>query len=361
MAARQSGPGDSGPVGEGEGLARALGWFSIGLGVAQIAAPRRMNRLIGVDDDGKSTATMLAVGVREIAAGVGLLTQPHPAEWAWGRVAGDAMDLALVAKALTSDDNDRLRAAATLAALLGITALDVYCAQRLTTRRRDPMTTAADAKHQGTRVRRSITVNRPADEVYAFWRNFENLPRFMKHLESVQVTGGGRSHWKAKAPAGTSVEWDAETTEDRPNELIAWRSVDGADVPNAGVVRFLRAAGGRGTEIHVDLRYDPPAGKLGSLVAKLFGDEPSQQVDGDLRRFKQVLEVGEVLYSDASIASGLRPAHPPEGQAPQLYDREEATLAERSADAAATTSSNLDRASSTPPGELRPTRPEPRA
>ncbi|MDF1502420.1 SRPBCC family protein [Roseisolibacter sp. H3M3-2] len=347
---------------DGEGLARALGWFSIGLGVAQLAAPRRMNRMVGVAPDRKSTATMRAIGVREIAAGVGLLTRPRPAEWAWARVAGDAMDLALVGDAMTSDDSDRPRAATTLAALLGITALDVYCARRLTTTRREPMTTAADAKqHHGMRVRKSVTVNRPADEVYAFWRNLENLPRFMKHLESVQVTGGGRSHWKANAPAGTSVEWDAETTEDRPNERIAWRSVDGADVPNAGVVRFVPAAGGRGTEIHVDLRYDPPAGKLGALVAKLFGDEPGQQVDGDLRRFKQVLEVGEVLYSEASIASGLHPAHPPEGPAPQLYDREDTILAERSADAAATTSSNLDRASSTPPGEPRPSSAMPRA
>ena len=222
------------------------------------------------------------------------------------------------------------------------------------------MTTAADAERQGIRVRKSVTGNRPADEVYAFWRNLENLPRFMKNLESVQVTGGGRSHWKATAPGGTSVEWDAVTTEDRPNELIAWRSVEGADVPNTGVVRFVGAAGGRGTEIHVDLSYEPPAGKLGALVAKLFGDEPGQQVDGDLRRFKQVLEVGEVLYSDASIASGVRPAHPPEAPLPPRQDREEAILAERSADTAATTSSNLDRASSTPPGERRPTRAEPR-
>jgi uncharacterized membrane protein len=217
------------------------------------------------------------------------------------------------------------------------------------------MTTSADAKQQGIHVRKSITVNRPADEVYAFWRNFENLPRFMLHLESVHVTSDGRSHWKAKAPAGTSVEWDAEITEDRPNELIAWRSVAGADVPNAGVVRFVRAAGGRGTEVHVDLRYEPPAGKVGQLVAKLFGEEPSQQVDGDLRRFKQVLEIGELTQSDASLASGLRPAQPPEAPRPPRQYREEAILAERSAEAVAS-SSNRDRASSTPPSEPRPTR-----
>ena len=222
------------------------------------------------------------------------------------------------------------------------------------------MTTAADTEQHGTRVRKSVTVNRPAEEVYAFWRNFENLPRFMQHLESVQVSGDGRSHWRAKAPAGKTVEWDAEITEDRPNELIAWRTVEGADVPNAGVVRFVAAPGGRGTEIHVDLQYDPPAGKIGALFAKLFGEEPSQQVNGDLRRLKQVLEIGEVTQSDATLASGTRPAHPPEAPLPP-QDREQEILVERSADAAATTSSNLDRASSTPPGERRPTRAEPRA
>jgi uncharacterized membrane protein len=354
---RRDGPGS----GDGEGLAKALGWFSIGLGVAQIIAPGRLAQLIGADDNGKSRATMRAVGVREIAAGIGLLSQPRPAEWAWGRVAGDAMDIALVSNILTSDDNGRRRAAATLVAVLGITALDVHCAQRLTHNRRDTMTTAADEKQHGTRVRKSVTVNRPAEEVYAFWRNFENLPRFMQHLESVQVTGDRRSHWKAKAPAGSTVEWDAELTQDVPNELIAWRSVKGADVPNSGVVRFVAAPGGRGTEIHVDLQYDPPAGKIGALFAKLFGEEPSQQVNGDLRRFKQVLEIGEVVYSDASIASGVHPAHPPEAPLPPRQDREEAILVERAADAAATTSSNLDRASSTPPGERRPTRAEPRA
>src|SRR5213082_3253037 len=104
-------------------------------------------------------------------------------------------------------------------------------------------------------VKEAITVNRSPEDLYQFWRNFENLPRFMDHLESVQVTGDGRSHWKAKAPAGATVEWDAETTEDRPNELIAWRSTEDADVSNAGVVRFVPAPGARGTEIHVDLRY----------------------------------------------------------------------------------------------------------
>ena len=160
------------------------------------------------------------------------------------------------------------------------------------------MTTAADAKHQGTRVRKSITVNRPADEVYAFWRNFENLPRFMKHLESVQVTGGGRSHWKAKAPAGTTVEWDAEVYNEKEGELIAWRTLEGSQVASAGSVRFEPAAGGRGTKVRVVLKYDPPGGVIGAAVARLFGENPEQQISEDLRRFKQLMESGEVITNE---------------------------------------------------------------
>ena len=162
-------------------------------------------------------------------------------------------------------------------------------------------------------VRRSVTVDRGREEVYAFWRDFENLPRFMEHLESVRITDGDRSHWTARAPAGRTVEWDAELTEDVPGERIAWRSLPGADVPNRGVVRFVPAPADRGTEVHVELEYDPPAGRLGATVAKLFGEEPSIQVAADLRRFKQVLETGEVVRSDASIHRGMHPAQPPVG------------------------------------------------
>jgi uncharacterized membrane protein len=133
----------------------------------------------------------------------------------------------------------------------------------------------------------------------------------MAHLESVQVLDDRRSHWKAKAPAGTTVEWDAETIEDRPNELIAWRSLPDATVPNSGTVRFKDAPGDRGTEVLVQLSYQPPGGKVGALIAKLFGEEPKQQVKGDLRRFKQVMETGEIVHSDASIHRGPHPAYPP--------------------------------------------------
>lgn len=143
-------------------------------------------------------------------------------------------------------------------------------------------------------VKKSLTINKSPAELYQFWRNFENLPKFMTHLESVKNIEGNRSHWVAKAPLGTSVEWDAELTSDRENERIGWKSLEGSDVPNSGVVEF-RPTSTRGTEVIVTLTYEPPAGKIGALVAKLFGEEPSQQVYGDLYRFKSLMETGEII------------------------------------------------------------------
>jgi uncharacterized membrane protein len=151
---------------------------------------------------------------------------------------------------------------------------------------------------RGIKVEKSVTINKSPEELYSFWRRFENLPRFMNHLESVTTTGESRSHWVAKAPAGSTVEWDAEIYNEKENELIAWRSLDGADVDNAGSVRFEPSAGGRGTTVRVTLRYDPPGGAIGAAIAKLFGENPEQQIDEDLRRFKQVMEIGEVVTTE---------------------------------------------------------------
>ena len=154
---------------------------------------------------------------------------------------------------------------------------------------------ASVGRGQGIKVEESVTINRPVLEVYRFWRNFENLPRFMDHLESVTVIDDTHSHWVAKGPAGTKVEWDAVIHNEVDDELIAWRSLPGAEVNNAGSVHFTPTPDGTGTDVRVVLSYEPPAGKLGAAVAKLLGEEPSQQVAEDLRRFKQVMDLGDVL------------------------------------------------------------------
>jgi len=161
----------------------------------------------------------------------------------------------------------------------------------------DHSPSASVGHKQGVRVEKTVTINKSAAELYRFWRNFENLPRFMDHLESVQVQDDTHSHWKAKAPAKRSVEWDAEIISDIANEVIAWKSTK-AQIANAGSVRFRSAPGGRGTEVTVNLEYDPPAGKAGMLFAKMFGEEPTQQVQDALRQFRAIMEAGEVPTTD---------------------------------------------------------------
>ncbi|HEU5041396.1 MAG TPA: SRPBCC family protein [Gemmatimonadales bacterium] len=152
---------------------------------------------------------------------------------------------------------------------------------------------ASVGRGEGIKVEQAVSISRPREELYRFWRNFENLPRFMDHLESVRVLDEQRSHWVAKGPAGSRVEWDAEIHNEIPNELIAWRSLPGSEVDHAGSVHFSPAHED-GTEVRVILRYDPPAGKLGAAVARLFGEDPSHQVAEDLRRFKQVMEADDL-------------------------------------------------------------------
>lgn len=152
-------------------------------------------------------------------------------------------------------------------------------------------------KH-GIVVEKSVTVNKPRAELFSFWRNFENLPRFMNHLQEVRVLDDKRSHWVAKAPAGTSIAWDAAITDERENEVIAWHSAQDSLVHNTGSVRFHDAPGG-GTEVKVVLQYQPPAGAVGAAVARLFGEEPSQQIEEDLLRFKQLMETGELPATES--------------------------------------------------------------
>ncbi len=150
----------------------------------------------------------------------------------------------------------------------------------------------------GIKVERRIIIDRSPGDLYGFWRNLENLPRFMDHLESVTVGDDRQSRWIAKGPAGTRVEWDAEIVNDVRDHLIAWRSLPEADVNHAGSVQFRPLADARATEVRVVLSYEPPAGRVGATVAKLFGEEPSQQIEEDLRRFKQVMESGEFSAAD---------------------------------------------------------------
>jgi len=297
---------------DAERLAGFLGWFSIGLGITSLLAPRGVARLIGARGDRTDRAILQLVGLQELACGIGILSTRRPAGWVWARVAGDAVHLSMLSGAMASGPPEPEKMAAATAAIVGITAIDAYDAVQLS--RRSQAGPAAGSWAGGpVEVHQTITINRPAEELYRFWRDFQNLPRVMTHLESVEAGGNGRSHWTARGPAGMTVEWDADVTEDRPNQFIAWRSV-GGQVDTAGSVRFVPAPGGRGTEVHVQMRYDPPGGVLGQWAAQLFGEAPEQQVYDDLRHFKQVMETGQVVLSEGSFDGShnvQRPAQPP--------------------------------------------------
>jgi uncharacterized membrane protein len=285
-----------------QGLADGLGWLSIGLGLAELMAPDRVARAIGVPATERSIAVLRTMGVREIGAGLAILGTTDKAPALWARVAGDALDIGLLGAGLTDPAADGRRGAMATAGLAGVTMVDVVAARRAGSRQYGD---TAERGRQRRRVHVSAvtTIKRPVADVYDFWRNFENFPRFMRHLESVQRLDSARSRWRAKAPAGMTVEWVAEILGERENESISWRSLPRADVQNRGAVRFRRAPGARGTEVRVDLEYVPPGGSLGRAIAKIFGEEPRQQIRDDLRRLKQLLESGEVPTSAAPTSS----------------------------------------------------------
>jgi uncharacterized membrane protein len=302
-----------GSAGPADPLAKGLGAFSLALGIPQILAPGRMNRMIGVRDDIRSRMWMRAVGMREIAAGVAIFSGRRPTEWVWARVAGDTMDLALLGSALRSRSERPVRTLTATGAVVGAFAADVVDSVRLSR-----ANGSEPAQEPPLHLKATITVRRDADALYAFWRDFERFPSFMAHLEEVRSSGPDRSHWTARGPLGMTAEWDADVTEDVQGERISWRSAEGSKIENSGTVRFVAAPADQGTEVHVELRYAIPGGAIGATLARLFGEEPAMQVKDDLRRFKQIVETGEVARSDGSPEGALgrrqlkpRPAIPP--------------------------------------------------
>ena len=274
-------------------LAKALAGFSLGLGSALLVAPSRVAAFVGIRPTPGSTALMRLVGAQEVMDGAGIVRGRNPGRWLWSRVLGDVSHLLLLHKAYHSGTSRRARVARIAAVIGGTAILDLLASVRH--RRR-----AARSSRDVIRTKTAITINHSPEEVYRRWRNLEDLPQFSAHVRSVEASGDGRSHWVANGPAGTHIQWDAEIVEDRPGERLAWRSLAGARVPNSGVVGFAPAPADQGTEVEVELEFDIPGGKLGRAVAKMFGEDPEQQASDDLRRFKQLVETGEVLRSSGN-------------------------------------------------------------
>lgn len=324
LSYRGNGPRIKGPprhssdfvASEKDVVTNLLGWFSIGLGLAELFAPQFIARIIGIDEE-RHERLLRGYGVRELAAGVGILTRPKPTYWMWNRVIGDAIDLASLSRAMRNEDNDKARLGIAACAVAAVTALDVISSVRLTSESSPAAGhdagsfTVETADNDNVVLSSTITVNRPVAEVYAFWQDPRNYAQFMDNIDSVNPSTGGRSRWKVKAPAGLTVEWEAEIVADTPNEMIRWRSTAESKVSNTGTVTFRQATGNRGTIVKVQIEYRPKAGPLGSAVAKAFSSIPKTQLSQDLRRFKQLIELGEVVQSDATAGRGTpHPAQP---------------------------------------------------
>lgn len=259
-----------------------LGWFSIVLGLLGLFAPRKVARTIGTRN---RPFLFRLIGLREILSGIGILTSRQKTGWIWSRVFGDAMDLTMLGMARRERGSNRKRLGVTMEEIASVTVIDTLGA-------------IFSRPDKSIHVVKTITISRTPEELYGAWRSLTNLPQFMANLESIQIIDEKHSHWVAKAPAGTHVEWDAEITEDIPNRKISWQSLPNADVQNSGTVEFIPAPGGRGTAVCVVLDYTPIAGTLGARIAWLFGKFPEQQINVDLHRFEQWMETGLVTVTE---------------------------------------------------------------
>jgi uncharacterized membrane protein len=263
---------------------QALGWLSVGLGVAALLAPRKISRLSGIRNH---AGLMQLIGVRELVSGAGLLTQPDKTPWLWARVVGDALDLAVLATSHSQSNRGRTRALGTATVLAAITAADV----------------AASLKQSNVRWRsgapdvyleRSIIVNKTPQECYVYWRDLRNVSKFTRRLENVTPLQAGRSRLTLKGPGGVKFEWTVELIEDTPGQRLRWRSEEGATLKHAGSANFRAAPGNRGTMVTLAIHYCAPGGSVGSALARFLGPDPFGEIGEDLRRFKQLIETGEI-------------------------------------------------------------------
>lgn len=280
----------------------ARAWLSLGIGAASLLGSAGATRLIGARPTTANRLAFAAMGVCDIAYGLSLLGGGTPKRWAWLRVAADVANLSVLGTRFAPQQLRGPAFGSLLAAGAGLALIDTLAAAGTSNGR-------GEHTQHSVYVNATTTIRRSPEEVYRFWRDFSNMPRFMAHVESVTELHGYTT-WKARASLGPAISWDAQITSDRPGEEIRWRSVDDSPLANHGGVYFRRAPGGRGTEVHVHLGFEPPLGAVGEGIAKLFQALPREQMSADLRRLKQLLEVGEIVRSDASVHKGMHPAQP---------------------------------------------------
>lgn len=287
-------------------VARALGWFSVGLGAVEILGGKQLGAVLGMES---KTGLLRAYGVREVGVGVGILTAPKtpPPGWLWARFAGDMVDIATLLAALENKDK-RANVAVALAAVGGVTVLDFICAQQLShmAQTKANASTPTDRPNLSAVGESYITVNRSADELMARWNEPEMFANVMGGFADVKPSGDGAIQWMVHTPLHTDLTWTTRMTEGENdgNQSVRWESLPGGDVPNRGTVTFKGGApGGRGTEVALKFEFDPPGGAIGDAAAKILGFAPGILASGVLRRFKALIETGEIPTLEQNVSA----------------------------------------------------------
>jgi uncharacterized membrane protein len=277
--------------GNRELLVRGLGYFSVGIGLAEVAATQKLAESIGIADVPRGV--MRTLGIREIANGVGILAAPREPRWMWSRVAGDAIDLSLLLLAFVSPRTSRKRLTGALAAVAGVTLLDALCARLLSRQpyRRVSRKWLTDGR--GLRVQKSISINSSPADLYRFCRELSNVPRIATFVESVMENGERQLRWRVRGPDGGPIERVIQIVEDRPNELISWRSSDSAPIEHSGSIRFSPGPDGRGTIVRVEMLRRPVRPGIGASL-QIFASRADFQLSEALRRLKALMETGEI-------------------------------------------------------------------
>ncbi len=283
-------------------VARALGWFSVGLGLTELLSGKNLDRYLGT---GGHEGTLRLFGLREIAAGAIILAQKEPsAASVWSRVGGDVMDLIFLGKALEEQRNGtkQERLGVATATVAAVTALDVFCAWKLGHDSKPDEQTEEDATSVGT----SVTINGSPEELYQLWRDPQTLPQVMGHFATVTAEADDRAHWVVNGPVKTSLQWDSQIVQEEPGQSMRWYSLQGAKIPNGGSIKFAPATGGRGTVATLEIDFHPPGGSFGKGAAKVLGVVPQLLAVKALRRFKSLAEAGEIptLQDNVSARTG---------------------------------------------------------
>ena len=291
-------------------FARGLGYFSVGLGLTEVAATRTLANGIGISD--VRPGLIRAMGMREMANGLGILAAPRRPQWMWSRVAGDAIDIGLLALAFTSPRTRRGRISAAITAVAGVTLLDVICARLLSrSRRYRQVTRRRLSATRGIRIQKSVAINSSPSELYRFCRDPSNLSKIVNNLHSVTEIADRRWRWSAKDSAGKNIHWLTQIVEERADELISWRTLDSEPLENSGSIRLIPGLDGRGTIVRVEMLFRPMQ-RVGTFL-QMLRVHPEFVAAEALRRLKALMETGEIPTTNGQ-PSGRPPALPPVDQ-----------------------------------------------